>query len=416
MRYHKEQFFKRNHFVVKCFAIAMCLLLCSCSNPDIDSKQIAKRALSATVYLEMVDRNGLPFAKASGFFIKKNQVVTNFHVIKGAAQGTAKLVDQSTIYSIEGIIATDEKNDLVLLKVTALEIQPLFLSDSDHVKVGDSVYVAGNPQGLEGTFSHGIISSVRGDAADKLLQMTAPISQGSSGGPVLNVKGKVVGVSVASLEGGQNLNFAIPSNYVKTLLTQVGSLKPLISADTYVLWGDTNYSSEQYKAAISDYDMAIQMNSDDALMYIKRGKTKTALEQYEAAIYDYDMAIRIDSENYESFLERAKANSKLGDNDISQRKYTSAIVYFNAAIHDFEKIFSMKQVENLMALEREVIFLAYSAAYFGKILAHVKLGNRSKAIQDIQHLNKIVEKEGNIPVKAQIKELIDSIPQLNNLE
>jgi hypothetical protein len=88
----------------------------------------------------------------------------------------------------------------------------------------------GNPQGLEGTFSQGIVSGIREVGADRLLQITAPISPGSSGGPVLNAKGEVIGVSVATFRGGQNLNFAIPSDYLKTLLGKAGPAKPLAQA------------------------------------------------------------------------------------------------------------------------------------------------------------------------------------------
>jgi len=88
----------------------------------------------------------------------------------------------------------------------------------------------GNPQGLEGTFSQGIVSSIREVGSDKLLQITAPISPGSSEGPVLNAKGEVIGVSVATFRGGQNLNFAIPSNYLKALLGKSGPVKPLVQA------------------------------------------------------------------------------------------------------------------------------------------------------------------------------------------
>ena len=101
------------------------------------------------------------------------------------------------------------------------------LGSSDAVQVGEAVYAVGNPQGLEGTFSQGILSSIREVGTDKLLQITAPISPGSSGGPVLNSKGEVIGVSVATFKGGQNLNFAIPSGYLKALLAKTGKAKPL---------------------------------------------------------------------------------------------------------------------------------------------------------------------------------------------
>ena len=101
------------------------------------------------------------------------------------------------------------------------------LGDSDAVEIGEPVYAAGNPSGLEGTFSDGIISSIRGDGAYKIPQITAPISPGSSGGPVLNEKGEVIGVSVLTIRNGQNFNFAIPINYLKSLLSEVQLTKAL---------------------------------------------------------------------------------------------------------------------------------------------------------------------------------------------
>ena len=116
------------------------------------------------------------------------------------------------------------------LKISVPGAQIISLGDSDTVQVGVPIYAVGNPRGLEGTFSQGIISSVRKVGTDKLLQLTAPISPGSSGGPVLNGKGQVIGVSVATFRGGQNLNFAIPSNYLKVLVRLIGPAKTLSQA------------------------------------------------------------------------------------------------------------------------------------------------------------------------------------------
>ena len=202
-------------------------LLCSVINtPAQTVPEIAEKALAATVYLEMKDSTGKTLGFGSGFFVKPNLIATNYHVIAGASSGTAKLVGKHTTYKIEGFTVTDEANDLVLLKVTAYGIKPLSLGNSDAIKIGETVYAAGNPKGLEGTFSDGIISSRRDRDVKERLQMTAPISPGSSGGPVLNKKGEVIGVSFMSLEGGQNLNFAIPSLYLKTLLSLSGTVKP----------------------------------------------------------------------------------------------------------------------------------------------------------------------------------------------
>lgn len=186
------------------------------------AQEIAKTAFGSTVLLVMEDSNGQPLSLGSGFFVRDGEIASNLHVVEGAARGYAKLVGQISKYDIHGITGVDPDRDLVILKVAASNNQALVLGNSDGVQVGEAVYAVGNPQGLEGTFSQGIVSSVRDVGTDKLLQITAPISPGSSGGPVLNAKGEVVGVSVATFRGGQNLNFAIPSNYLKTLLVKTG--------------------------------------------------------------------------------------------------------------------------------------------------------------------------------------------------
>ncbi len=193
-------------------------------------QQIAQKALASTVLLVMEDAKGQPLSLGSGFFVRDGQVATNLHVVKGASRGYAKLVGQKTKYDIEGITAIDTERDLVLLKVSVPMAQALPLGDSNTVQVGMPVYAVGNPRGLEGTFSQGIISSIREVGTDRILQLTAPISPGSSGGPVLNSGGEVIGVSVATFRGGQNLNFAIPSNYLRALMRKIGSVKPLLQA------------------------------------------------------------------------------------------------------------------------------------------------------------------------------------------
>lgn len=197
-------------------------LICAIPLADAQTaQQIAKSAFDSTVLLIMEDANGQPVGLGSGFFVKPQQIATNLHVVEGSASGYAKLVGQKTKYEIVGVSAIDQKRDLAILNVAALGAQVLPLGDSDTVLVGETVYAVGNPHGLEGTFSQGIVSGVRTVGTDKLIQLTAPISPGSSGGPVMNDSGNVIGVSVATFRKGQNLNFAIPSNYLTALISKI---------------------------------------------------------------------------------------------------------------------------------------------------------------------------------------------------
>ena len=296
-----------------------------------NAEQIAEKALAATVYLEMTDRNDQPLGFGSGFLIEQSQIATNFHIIEGAAKGTVTQVGKSTKYIVEGISATDEQNDLVLLRVTAFEGEPLPLGDSDIVEIGETVYVAGNPQGVEGKFSNDTISSLHEVDAKKRFQMTALISPGNSGGPVLNGKGEVIGVSSMTLEGGQNLNFAIPSNYLKALLAQSGRAKPLlqgkqsISAETHLRRGYAKYRSDQYQAAIVDYDTAIGLKPDLADAYYFRGTAKRSLGDFKAATEDYSTAIDLSSDFALAYYFRGTMRGDLGEHFIAIQDYNKAI-------------------------------------------------------------------------------------------
>ena len=181
------------------------------------TQEIAKITLGSTVHLGVIDANGKSWT-GSGFVIRDDQIVTNYHVIDNMSIGGARLVGKEDLYPIEATLAVEKNRDLAIIKVVGIDVPALSLGDSDTVQIGDQVYVAGNPQGLEGSFSDGIISAIRGGSADKFFQMTAPISQGSSGGPVVNEKGEVIGVSFATLLNGQNLNFAIPVNYLRAIM------------------------------------------------------------------------------------------------------------------------------------------------------------------------------------------------------
>jgi tetratricopeptide (TPR) repeat protein len=162
-------------------------------------------------------------AQGTGFLVEGGKIITNKHVIEG---GTP-LIDLGGVRIPATVESTDDLNDLAVLTVAAeITAEPLVLADAVPPP-GSNIYAIGNPQGLEKSISAGILSAVRTVGKRELIQITTPVSHGSSGGPVFDSSGKVIGVTVSSIEEGQNLNFAVPALAVIELLRG----HPLLSTD-----------------------------------------------------------------------------------------------------------------------------------------------------------------------------------------
>jgi len=191
------------------------------------TEDIYNETKGSIVLIISYDKTGSPISTGSGFFIKGNQIATNFHVIEGSAVLKYKGIHDQKVHSISKVFAFSKSLDLAILNTTS-ERSPLSISPHLFDRVGAKVIAIGNPKGLTGTVSEGIISGVRKLDSLTFLQTTAPISPGSSGGPLFNEIGEVVGVTSLVLGGSnsQNLNFAIPS-YLLLELGQKGGISEL---------------------------------------------------------------------------------------------------------------------------------------------------------------------------------------------
>jgi S1-C subfamily serine protease len=181
---------------------------------------IAKEAKGAVVSILMSDKEGHPVAQGSGFLISKDgRVVTNYHVIKSGSSAIIKL-PYGAFFAVDGVLAFDKARDVAIIKAHGANFRPLTLGDSSRLQIGEEVVAISSPLLLESTVSNGIVSGVRTIEKEggKLLQITAPISPGSSGGPLFNMAGEVIGITTSHLRGGENLNFAIPTNDMKPML------------------------------------------------------------------------------------------------------------------------------------------------------------------------------------------------------
>ena len=156
----------------------------------------------------------------TGFFVRtKGLLLTNYHVVEGMDLVGVKAPGGNEVFWARKATGFDLANDLALLEVETNPTRPVALGNSDQAKIGEQIVVVGNPEGLEQTVSNGLLSGIREVDGRKLFQISAPISEGSSGSPVFNSYGEVIAVVVSSCESGQNLNFAVPVNYAKPLLS-----------------------------------------------------------------------------------------------------------------------------------------------------------------------------------------------------
>ena len=192
-----------------------------------DIATIAKEANGAVVSIVMSDKEGHPIAQGSGFLISKDGwVVTNYHVIKSGRSAVVKLPD-GTSFPVDGIVASDKDRDVAIIKGHGNDFRTLTLGNSGRLQVGEEVVAIGNPLSLESTVSNGIVSAIRTveDEGGKFVQITAPISPGSSGGPLFNMGGEVVGITTSHIRGGENLNFAIPIDDVKPMIRDISKVR-----------------------------------------------------------------------------------------------------------------------------------------------------------------------------------------------
>jgi hypothetical protein len=200
--------------------LAATLAGCGARRSKQDIATVAKAADGAVVSIMMLD-NGQPIAQGSGFIISEDgRVVTNYHVIKTGTSAVVKLPN-GAFFPVDGVLAFDRDRDIAVIKAHGENFHTIPLGDSSRVEVGDEVIAIGNPLSLESTVSNGIISGIRTvqEEGGTFLQITTPISPGSSGGPLFNMEGQVIGITTMYLKGGENLNFAIPINDAKGMLT-----------------------------------------------------------------------------------------------------------------------------------------------------------------------------------------------------
>ena len=332
--------------------------------------ELVKRIKPSAVAIETFDAKGNTVARGSGFFIAADRVITNRHVIERAARVEIHLLDGKR-FPVRGVLAVDGEGDLALLQV---DVPPTLAVALPIVKAvpqeGESIVVVGNPYGLEGSVSNGIVSAVREISGyGRIIQITASISPGSSGSPVVNMAGQVIGVATLQAAEGQNLNFAVPAERISQLkVTEIQTFSSLtaetqknkrsaaerlysqglaqLSRDDYaraVVYfekaaeADPNYAEAWYQAgychgvlgkhaeALKASRQAAKLRPEWAATFVNIGASSYALGQYKEAVDAYRQAIRLDDGNAETQYSLGLTFGKLNRTDEEILAYRRAI-------------------------------------------------------------------------------------------
>jgi S1-C subfamily serine protease len=184
-----------------------------------DSADITKKIAPAVVLVTGVTDEGKTLG--SGFVITSDgKIATNLHVIHNLRSGGVQLASGEKFYSFS-VLAFDERKDIAVIKIAGFDLPTVPLGNSNSVQVGEPVLTMGSPLGLQGSVTTGVVSSMRDDpfgGGFKMIQTDASVNPGNSGGPLVNQKGEVVGIVRYKIGGTENLNFAIPVNYLRGMI------------------------------------------------------------------------------------------------------------------------------------------------------------------------------------------------------
>jgi tetratricopeptide (TPR) repeat protein len=248
------------------FFVALFLTVGAVGQNEQRIPKIVTEAAPSVLTLTIFDAKGNRLSRGTGFVIGNGRLITNYHAIDGGAAIEAQFANGPTI-RVSKVVTKSQVADLAILEAAAFPpgAKPLRFS-SVPPRIGERIVVIGAPRGLEGSASDGIVAAIRKTSRfGTLVQITAPISPGSSGSPVLNMDGEVIGVATINVEGGQNLNFAISSESVLTLAPDL--LRP---------FGEPNSVRRRWRLLDTKvlYDsQTLRANKVEALVWVRLDKS-----------------------------------------------------------------------------------------------------------------------------------------------
>lgn len=399
--------------------------------------ELVKRIKPSAVAIETFDAKDNPISRGSGFFTAADRVITNRHVIEKAARVEVHLLSGKK-FPVKGVIAIDGEGDLALLSVDVPKGSAIPLPIVKSVpQEGESIVVIGNPFGLEGSVSNGIVSAVREISGyGRIIQITAPISPGSSGSPVVNMNGQVIGVATLQAAEGQSLNFAVPAERIAQL--KVGELQTFLSLNseaqknkrsaaerlysqglaqlsrddyakaaplfekaaetdpTYAeAWYQTGYcygALDKHNDALKASRQAAKLRPDWAAAHINVGTSSYALSMYKEAVDSFRQAIRLDENNADAQYSLGLALGKLTRTDEEILAYRRTVAIKPDHANAIEKLglalFRQKRYADAAAAFEQLKIYRPDAKTYGNL--GESLLEAGKAEESVEPLNTAV--------------------------
>jgi len=298
--------------------------------------ELVRRIKPSAVALETFDAKGNSLSRGSGFFIAHDRIITNRHVIEKASRVEVHLLDGRR-FTAKGVLALDGEGDLAILEVDVPEryARPLPVVRSVPQE-GESVVVIGNPFGLEGSVSNGIVSAVRDISGyGRIIQITAPISLGSSGSPVVNMSGQVIGVATLQAAEGQSLNFAVPAERIAQM--RIGELQTFSAvnseslrtkrstAERFYSQGVAQMSLDDYARAAAYFEKAVEQDPNYPEALYQLGFCYGALGRHLEALKASKQAARLRPEWPETYANIGASNFALGQYREAADAYRQAL-------------------------------------------------------------------------------------------
>jgi len=389
----------KTYAVIKFVFLSLLLLLSAHAYADTD--RIFRENRKSIVVVTAYNSKGQPLTEGTGFIASPDgAIITNYHVI-GIAKDI-KVKAGGKVLNVEGVLYADRENDFVILRVKGKDMQAVKFGDTIKLKPGEKVFVISSSEDTGDMIHEGIFKKIKTiSQVNKGLEITAPISQGSSGSPLFNVNGEVIGIATFLTKRADNNIFAIPSELFrdKWKSREMIAIKDIIkgyrnTAEYWFYLGYYLFEAGAHKEAVDVLKEAIRLKPGFADAYYYRGAAYEKLGKYKEAAKSYREAIRSKSDFADAHFSLGVVYGKLGMYKEALEVLKKAVkiepdfadAYYNMGVA-YEKSGMYK--EGLEAFKQAVSLKPdFEDAYYNLGIAYEKTGNYAEAATAFQKVLK----------------------------